>query len=274
VLGQKLARIILSMAEKQTFGYFLQKLTLKDQDLFDLYQKAQYQINEARHFTRGSPAIGPKVSADDMILDLLGEDALLPQSKEEKAQNGASRDEADTFAEQIEKFWLAGLQQMADDIVFQQYFNFPGNEFAAFVRELGLGFKRLRIDQEMENGLRLASRYANVEKIMALWKQVSLAANILNAYIDWLGFDPRVNDESRRTVALGSKSRVLFTPVPEPEALPELSEDPTAFERGYYMDWAAAFMRLVEDNVAFDGAIDFDPVQNLKLKNILQQLHI
>jgi hypothetical protein len=126
----------------------------------------------------------------------------------------------------------------------------------------------------MENGLRRASRYANVEKTMALWKQVSLAANILNAYIDWLGFDPRVCDESQRAITLGAKSRVLFTPAPEPEALPNLSEDPTAFERDYYMDWAAAFMRLVEDNVTFDGALDFDPEQNLKLKNILQQLHI
>jgi hypothetical protein len=37
------------------------------------------------------------------------------------------------------------------------------------------------------------------------------------------------------------------------------------------MDWAAALIRLVNENVNFDGSRDFDPVENSRLRDILKE---
>ena len=40
------------------------------------------------------------------------------------------------------------------------------------------------------------------------------------------------------------------------------------------MDWAAALIHLVNENVSFDGVRDFDPEQNSRLRAILDALAI
>ena len=272
ILGQKLARIMLSMAQNQTFGQFLQMLMLRDQELYDLYQQAQFQISEdMTGFAKvKGNSIGARVSADDMMFDLLGEEALAGDKPVDA--DDAMRDEAQAFAVQIEKYWISRVRQMADNPVMQHFFNIPGAEFAALAHELGIAFKRLGIGVALEDGLRKASRYSNMDKNLILWKQVGLAANILNSYIDWLGFDPRHNSESQRTLAIGNRQRTVFQTPPPVKGLPELKEDSTPYDRAYYTDWAGALIKLIEDNVTFDGEQDFDPVQNHKLKTILDNL--
>ncbi len=270
-LAQSLARIVLTMAQNQTFGHFLQSLMLRDQELYDLYQQAKFQIEEqSAGFADTPSAIGVRVSADDMLAELLGSDALANPSP----AGTPPKDEAGAFAAHIEKCWLAKLSALAGDAAMQQYFAFPGAEFAQFTRELALGFKRLGVGLAMEEGLRQVSNYANVEKGRLLWKQVSLAASILNNFINFLGYHPRELNTMRRTVSIAGKERTLFNPVPAVKGLPVLNETPTAYERAYYTDWAGALIKMVEDNINFDGAQDFDPVQNARLKDILTELSV
>lgn len=267
--AQKLARIMLTMAQNQSFGQFLRCLMLEDQELYDLYQQARYQIEEeSAAFAKASPAIGARVSAEDMLFDLLGEGAEV----KEPFVEAAPKDEAAAFVGLIERFWLSRLNTLADDPAMQKHFNFPGSEFAQFIHELVLGFKRAGVAAQMEEGLRQASSYANVEKSQVLWKQVSLASSLLNSFINWLGYDPRVRGQVERALLIGGKQRMLFTPVPEFSGLPNLEESPEPYERAYYTDWAGAFLKMVEDNVNFDGEDDFDPQENQRLKDILEQL--
>jgi hypothetical protein len=291
-LAQSLARVILGMVKSRRFGAFARHLTLRDHEIFDLYFQARYQMQEELAAASASPAgPGPSASAgatensvDDMLADILGEDAILPpnSASARDAQSAApsappippaplATDEARSFGGQIEMFWLGKLRALADDAVFQRYFSFPPGLFSQFTHELGVGYARLGVRDALEDSLRKASRYANVEKERLLWKQAGLAAEAVNSYTAWLGLDPAEHDSRERTIAFGGKERTLFSPPPEAEGLPPLSEDPADYVGPMVMDWAAALIRLVDENVNFDGSRDFDPVENSRLRDILKE---
>ena len=277
VLAQNLARAVLGMIRPRRFGAFARLLTVRDQDLYDLYFQAQYRMHEeltalppgADSARNGQSA--PVESVDDLLADLLGENVIAPETPAPQAEApaAATADEASAFGEQIEQFWLAGLRAQAEDPVLQQFFAFDAGLLSQFVHELGVGFVRLGARAALEDALRKAARYANVEKERLLWKQAGLAAGIINNYTDWLGFDPRSKSDAERTVTFGSRQRVLFSPPPETDGLPTLAEDPGDYAETAAMDWAAALIHLVQENVNFDGERDFDPVQNGRLRAIL-----
>ena len=282
LLAQGLARVTLGMVKSRRFGQFLRMLTVRDQELYDLYFQAQHQMQEelaanpANYAASGSSAASES-SVDDMLADLLGGDALLPVEKPaaaEDAPEAMPKDEAQAFGEHIEKFWLGQLRAFADDTVLQEYFAFPATLFTQFVHELGVGFVRLGVRRHLEESLRKASRYANTEKERTVWKQVSLAADTINTYLDWLGFDPRDTSEEKRTIAFGTKQRTLFIPPAEVIGLPPIAEESSDYVDGMVMDWAAALMHMVTENVNFDGVRDFDPEQNRKLHDILTALAV
>lgn len=285
-LAQNLARAVLGMIRPRRFGAFSRLLTVRDQDIYDLYFQAQYRMREeltalppGKEAEKNGPG-APAESVDDLLADLLGESVIeqtaqaaqLGTRTEPLAASPPAQDEASAFGEQIEQFWLAGLRSHAEDPVLQQFFAFDAGLFSQFVHELGVGFVRLGVREELEDALRKAARYANIEKERLLWKQAGLAASIINRYTDWLGFDPRLKSGEERTVVFGSRQRALFNPPPETDGLPSLAEDPGDYAETATMDWSAALIHLVQENVNFDGERDFDPVQNSKLRAILEQL--
>ena len=292
-LAQNLARVVLGMIRPRRFGAFSRLLTVRDQDIYDLYFQAQYRMHEelaglppgeeaAGNGHAAAPhSAGPSGSVDDLLADILGSDVLErpspagPDAAPDRRESGAQfGDEASAFGAQIEQFWLAGLRSQAEDPVLQQFFAFDAGLFSQFVHELGVGFVRLGVRDELEDALRKAARYANVEKERLLWKQAGLAAGVINRYADWLGFDPRRKDERERTVNFGSRQRTLFIPPPETRGLPELAEDPGDYAESVAMDWSAALIHLIQENVNFDGERDFDPVQNSRLKDILESFAV
>lgn len=269
VLAQNLARTILGMVKTRRFGQFLRMLALRDQDIYDLYFQAQYQMQEEIAAVPETDA-----SADDLLFALMGDEALPSASPAAGKEDSPPRDEAQAFGEHIEKFWLGQLRGQAEDPVLQQYFVFPPSLFSQFVHELGVAFVRLGVRGEVEDSLRKAARYANLEKERLVWKQASIAAAAVNAYTDWLGFDPRSLPDDQRVVTVGNKQRPLFASRPETSGLPVLAEDPGDYADALVMDWAAALIHLVNENVSFDGVRDFDPEQNSRLRAILDALAI
>ena len=282
VLGQNLARVILGLIKPLRFGAFIRLLTVRDQDIYDLYFQAQHQMQaELAAAPAGGngtlPASASEESVNDMLADILGSDSVIqPASADTEKKAGPDRsphrDEARAFGEHIEKFWLGRLRQLCEDPVWQQYFAFDPALFSQFVHELGVGFVRLGVRESLEDRLRKAARYANVERERLLWMQSGLAANAINDYTDWLGFNPRSGSDAERTVTFGDRQRTLFTPPPDRNGLPRLSEDPGDSIDAVAMDWAAALIHLVNENVSFDGARDFDPEQNSRLDAILKDL--
>ena len=269
LLAQNLARTILGMVKTRRFGQFLRLLALRDQDIYDLYFQAQYQMQEELSAVPETDA-----SADDLLFALMGDEALPSADSAARKEDSPPRDEAQAFGEHIEKFWLGQMRSQAEDPVLQQHFVFSPALFSQLVHELGVAFVRLGVRGEVEDSLRKAARYANLEKERLVWKQASIAAAAVNAYTDWLGFDPRTLPDDQRVVTVGNKQRTLFASRPETSGLPVLAEDPGDYTDALVMDWAAALIHLVNENVSFDGVRDFDPEQNSRLRAILDALAI
>ncbi len=295
-LGMALGRLLFGMAQNQRFGQFLRQLMLRDQELYDLYFQARYRIEEesaeaaAQDSGQDSgPALGARVSADDMFAELFGPEAaaqtpaqgagtvpaVVPSaSAAGSAAPPVPKDEAAAFVARIGQFWLRRLRALEEHPALLQYFGLPGPELAKLTHELDTGMERLGVRGAVEEALRAASRYANMEKERVIWKQASLAAGVINGYVNWLGLDPRQRSDAERTVSVGGKARTVFTPPPPFSGLPALAEDPLPYDRAFYTDWAAALVTLINDNAAFDGGRKFNPEQNARLKAILDGLRL
>jgi hypothetical protein len=97
-----------------------------------------------------------------------------------------------------------------------------------------------------------------------------IAERAINDFVTWLGFDG-VAPESRPRA--GRDQRIVFTPPPAPlDDIPALSETPMAYDATFYVDWAVAFVRLVEDNVRGAGGAMVDEKANARLGALLSGL--
>ena len=130
--------------------------------------------------------------------------------------------------------------------------------------------KNLLSAQQMEEDLRACSAYSNLERERLLWKQASLAADAINAFVDWLGFDPRHHSEQERTIIFRDKPVVLFPAVSDPVGEPLIGEVEAPYDRQWYTDWLRALMHGITANVDFDGQQIRNPQQNKRLYDILQ----
>lgn len=283
---RQLATRLAGMAETQQFGSFLSLLGVHDHELYDLYFEAERRMlqNEisgtdnapgknfsARPLSAGV-TVGAKVNADDILNDLFGGDPL-PEADVAPPEATPRRcDEAQYFAALIESHWFDALHRVADNTEIQHYYGLPAQEFAAFVSELTLGAERLGLRVHMEDQIRKAAGYANLARERLIWKQVSLAAALINAYVSWMGFNPRTRTAQERTIHQGGRSVVLFEPPTTIEGYPLLAEEPEAHERVWYTDWLRALMTLIMDNVDFDGTQTVNPEQNRRIGDVIRDL--
>ena len=286
-LAKHLSSFLAKNVQEQRFGKLLSAMQLQDYYYYDLYFQVQSRdllANSEDGNNPGEAALGARTSANDLLDELFGDEPLAgeplknapptnPKNTQGKAENKSSPDvpldEAEYFAFIIEKTWIDSIHALAENSVCQTYYNFPAQEFGQFVHELVQGAARLRLRQSVEEAIRKASRYRNVSRDKLVWKQVSLAANIINAYIDWLGFNPRLLPQEQRQVEIEGKSFKLFADTPEIKGFPQLSEDQTQFDRSFYRDWLAAFLDLARSNVDFNGA-DFNIAENTRLGGLLK----
>lgn len=288
ILVRQLTARLAALTESQNFGSFLRRLGVNDHEFYELYFEAERRMgqmnsqankdpNENSGYRLPSVTVGAKVEALS-ILDELFADApepVLDSTPTEQASQHRpehKKDEIEAFAELIESHWLDQIHQLADDPVMQRYYDMPGQEFAAFINELALGAERLGLRRTIETQLRSAAGYANLERERLVWKQVSLAANLINAYIDWLGYNPRMCTAEERTIYQNGRAFVLFEPPTPIEDFPVIQESLGAYEKTWYIDWLRALMTLIMDNVDFDGQKIVNPEQNDRIGHIVRAL--
>ncbi len=274
--SRQLATILAAMAEAQQFGVFLRALQVTDHDLYDLYFRAEQQMLREEAETPRRTVVGAHVSADDILGDLFGDAApvvntpAVPGGEADDA--GEIRDEAGRFAALVFHYWAERLHALAAEPAAQARFHFPAREFGLFVHELTTSVARLRLRERMEADLRRAAGYGNIARDRLIWKQVSLAADAINAFVDWLGHDPRFQDAAARTILFGGRSFTLFSPPPPVQGQPRIGEEQAPYDRAWYTDWLRALVHAVIANVDFDGDTVIDTEQNNRLRDILTSL--
>ena len=281
-LARHLSAYLAVNVQEQRFGKLLSEMQLSDDYYYDLYFQLENQnASEADPDNGHSEAsLGARTSADDLLEELFGN--LSPENSETETEKTAPPanslpeliynlpiDEAGHLALSIEKTWMDHLHALAENSTAQSCYKFPAQEFGQFVHEIIEGAARLHLRKQVEEAIRKASRYHNINREKLVWKQVSLAANLINSYVNWLGFRPDLEEE--REVEIGGKWFKLFQPVPEVQGYPELPEDQAAFDRDFYRDWLAAFLDLARSNADYSGA-DFNVIENSRLGELLSIL--
>ena len=293
--GRELLASFSKLLQSQRMGEFLHRLTVRDQDLYDLYFEARRRFlmaedsDDANAGTAAQPqsTIGNTVDADEAFAELFGDDpAPAPQPAAPLAAPSAAGTkgpasaglgapskrlgEAAYFTDLIIGSWFEKLRHTCEDPRILQYYNLNAAELSKFVTELSVGLARLGLPAQMEKELQEATAYANTSRERIVWQQVGRAGALLNAYLDWLGFNPRRCNAAQRTIAMQGKNFILFDPPAALQGFPQLPDTQEPFEKRWCMDWMRALYTLMMHNVDFDGAQMYDREQNALLGRIIQ----
>ena len=268
-LGMRLARILAVAAQNQRFGELLRAMLVHDHELYNLSYQVENRL--AREEQAPQPSMGSAASAQDIMDDLFGE--LAPAEPQETALAPQPLDEAGAFAELVIGAWIEQLNALAADPALQTYFGLEAADFGQLVHELIQGMSRLGLQKDLAQAVRDVSGYRNIRRDKLIWRQASMAAHGVNALVDWLGFNPAVTPESGRVIRLAGRTRTLFVQQPEPEGYPALPAEPLAFDKQYCTDWLAALVHLIEGNADYEDGQTFDPEQNARLGQLIDNLN-
>lgn len=268
-LSRTLVALLARLAEKQLFGEFLRALQVRDFDLYEICFRAGQSPEQGAASVAPAPVVGARVSADDILGDIFG-DAQAVSAASAIQEEDRARDTAAIFANLALEHWIGRLRDLAGDAEARNYFGLPAKELDQFCHELITAAARCKLRQNLETELRRSSAYSNMARERLVWKQVSLAADAINAFVDWLGFDPRFKDQAARTVLFGGKSVSLFNPPPVITGEPHIAEEESPYDRLWYTDWLRALAYSVTANVDFDGRQTVNPEQNNRLRDILR----
>ena len=268
-LSHTLVALLARLAEKQLFGEFLRALQVRDFDLYEICFRTGQSPEQGAASVAPAPVVGARVSADDILGDIFG-DAQAVSAASAIQEEDRARDTAAIFANLALEHWIGRLRDLAGDAEARNYFGLPAKELDQFCHELITAAARCKLRQNLETELRRSSAYSNMARERLVWKQVSLAADAINAFVDWLGFDPRFKDQAARTVLFGGKSVSLFNPPPVITGEPHIAEEESPYDRLWYTDWLRALAYSVTANVDFDGRQTVNPEQNNRLRDILR----
>lgn len=267
LLSRQLVSQLAKVAEKQLFGEFLRRLQVRDYDLYEICLNARQSPEEGQP-AAPAPVVGARVSASDILGDIFGEDAPAAPAPDE--QDAPAWDSAQVFAGQVMDHWTGRLRDLCNDAETRSLLGLPARELDQLCHELVQAAARCSLRENLEAELRRCSAFSNMARERLMWKQVSLAADAVNAFVDWWGFDPRFKNQALRTVAFGGKSVPLFNPPQPIEGEPRIGEEEAPYDRLWYTDWLRALAFSVMANVDFDGKQTVNPEQNNRLRDLLQ----
>ncbi|MEG2172612.1 MAG: virulence factor SrfC family protein [Desulfovibrionaceae bacterium] len=278
-LARLLASQLAQLVEMQRFGELLRALQISAHQLHELYSRAEQDLLRQEDSQPAAHAlIGSRVSAQDILGDIFGEaepnaptaTPVPPQAEGDTPPAAPGiQDEAARFTAITLRHWAESLHTLAGSATNQHYFLLPEREFGLFVHELSVGATRLRVQDSMEHALRKAAAYGNTVRERVLWKQAYVAADLINAFVDWLGFNPRLYAAAERTILLGGHNYCLFTPPETVTGEIHIDESPAPYDRLWYTDWLRALVHTLSANVDFDGTVTINTAENQNLRDIL-----
>lgn len=275
-LGMRLARSLALTAQNQRFGELLRAMLMRDHELYALY----YQVEKPTHARErtGSRAAAERGAAPPARRTSWTTCSATwpcrcppPPRRPKPPRSRWTRRGA--FAELVVGAWIEQLNALAADPVRQRYLGLEAEDFGQLVHEIIQGMSRLGLEKDMAQAVRDVSGYRNIRRDKLIWRQASMAAYCISAFVDWLGFNPASVPEAKRTIQLAGRTRVSFGQQPDPEVHPALAAEPLAFDRQYYTDWLAALMHLIEGNADYEGGQTFDPEQNARLGRLINNLN-
>ncbi|MBL8673982.1 MAG: hypothetical protein JNL07_03770, partial [Rhodospirillales bacterium] len=211
------------------------------------------------------------VDLGDIFGEVFGDDATVA-APEGAGGGGSLQDRSQRFAGEAVAHWMERLRRTGGDERAASHFSIDRQHFGWLVDELTVGANRLRMADHLAKEVRVVENNANAKWEDIAERQVRAAANAINRYVDWLGYD-RVTRDLRPGLPPQAPTRRVFE---DPSAFsesgpPPLTEEPLPIYNTFCADWMRAFLQLAMDNVGFEGGRDITPEQNDRLGAILNR---
>ena len=261
-------RQLLACAEAQAFGLLLRELQVHAEGLAELFRRQQLAAAETPSAV--TAPVGRKTTARELRSDFeaLFEDDQPVASAKEEVEEGP-RDQADLFAEAAIAEWLQNMHRFAARTDSPELFRMDRDAIAMLVAQLAAAARRLKLRETIAERMRTEAAY-NESMANRLLKPVMIAERAINDFVTWLGFQNIPVDARPKA---GREGRSIFLrPAAPLDDMPRLSETPVAYDATFYVDWAVAFVRLVEDNVRGSGGAMVDEKSNARLGGLLDSL--
>jgi stress response protein SCP2 len=262
--ARQVAARLIDCAGEQRFGELLRSLQTDSDDLESIYYRIETRLPDDEQ-TVSAPTIGTAVDTRQMKA-LLG----LGGSSNANAEEETRKDDAALFAREAVAEWMRDLQDLSGDKSRCDYYRVPEALMAEFVKELISGAQRMKLEERIVAQTRQVTGFRmKFEQIVAL--PARLTANLLNRYVDFLGYDMLALDK-RPLLPLESGPRPVFPPRAVPRGGPQLSERQSTYDQDYYTDWIRAYLDLVERNARFHDGAEVDLAANRHLGELLTRL--
>ena len=261
--ARQVAGCLIDCAGEQRFGELLRALQADGDELEGIYYRIETRLPDEKQAV-GAPTIGTAVDTGKMKALLgLGAPAAGPTE-------APRRDDAALFAREAVAEWMRDLQDLSGNKPLCDYYRVPEANMAEFVKELISGAQRLKLEERIEALVRQVTGFRmKFEQIVAL--PARLTANLLNRYVDFLGYDA-LAPEQRPVLPVESGPRPVFPPRAVPRGGPQLSEQQSTYDQDYYTDWIRAFLDLVERNAKSRDGVEVDLAANRRLGELLARL--
>jgi hypothetical protein len=246
---------------------------LQDHEVRDLYFETIHSSNAP--VDAAGEAAAPAVTLGDSGIGNFFTDILDDDQKKTVADTVDQvivMDEIQIFRDRIISYWRSRLRKVMEDPDTREMMMVKNDsDLTELSKELYKGISRCSIDQKLEDELRKASAFVNTDREAMAWKQGSLAANIVNSYVRWLGLDPQ-SPPAERTVSFNNKEHQLFNRPAHVDGLPPLQEQPSTYIRDYALGWAFALRKLIIDNIQYQGGGRLSLEENARLGKIVTVL--
>jgi hypothetical protein len=261
-------RQLLACAEAQAFGLLLRELQVQGETLAEIFRRQQLAAAEAPSAV--TAPVGRKTTARELRseFEALFDDDPSPTPPAEESEEGP-RDQADLFAEAAVSEWLQNMHRFASRTDSPELFRMDRDTINTLVAQLAAAARRLRLRESIAGRMRTEAAYSE-SMANRLLKPVMIAERAINDFVIWMGFE-KLPMEARPKAGREGRS-IFLRPAAPADDMPLLSETPIAYDANFYVDWAVAFVRLVEDNVRGSGGAMVDEKSNARLGSLLSGL--
>ena len=254
-------RALVECARAQMFGPLLRALQITAEQVAGVHWRMQTEPDD------GFAPIGAVAGADEYAADLAGLLGDAPPG----AEGSGRLDYFERFAGMVVAAWDETLGAFAADTAALATYKLSPEQAALLAGQIGAAARRIDLRGRVAAALRERAGFHG-RTTAGAGKFVLVAEDLVNGFVTCLGFD-RLEEARRPAVgAAGPGQRRIFAARPVVQGLPPLAAQPSPYDRVFHVDWMAAFVRMMEDNVSDRSAEDFDHAANDALGALVTRL--
>ncbi len=265
--ARRVGRQLLACAEAQAFGLLIQELQVRAGTLADLFRRLE--LEAATSPSAVSAPVGARAGVRALRDDF---DAMFtddpPEPVPEREEPTGPTDAPDALAGAAVTQWLEDLHGFAARADAPELFRLDRDALGMLTAQIAAAARRLKLRERIAERMREGAAYRE-RPSERLTKPVMIAERAVNDFVYRLGFAD-VSPDARPKA--GREGRPVFLRPPAAEDWPALAETPLPYDANFYVDWAVAFVRMVEDNVRGANGAAADPAGNARLGRMLAGL--